>query len=352
MIPRKANCDRDIVFVGGYLFASCHIDNIDDTFGTIRINETTLYNGHYGILKINPKTHKVEHIFSKEDGLLNGYNYELSLDGDDIWVETFNGVGKINTRTNAVEFFQKELGIEARYLDISGILIDTDYVWVSVSESSNSPGGVAQYNKKTQKWKSFAWGQEPNHTAPVFPSKKKSFQIIDQSGLTQLQLTGSNKIYQLDGRINLDLSPMIGNKRYILTNATIDVIDDNAPFSQILIKLGERIDYPKPGFARLFVDPNTLFTFVLGSYCNGDNCGARRLDWLIDLNSEKIIKTYTGSYNFQFADGNPSDLIMVRENDTLIVKFKNDAEYHKGETIFTINTKNYSLTLPASPTQQ
>lgn len=187
----------------------------------------------------------------------------------------------------------------------------------------------------------FIEGKEAEQIPP-----NKNFRIIYQLGLTQL--SDSNKIYQLDGRINLDLSPMIGNKRYILTNATIDMIDDDTPFSKILIKLGEQVRVPEPGLARLFIDPETLFGIALASFCSGPTCEDWRRIWLIDFNSGKIIKTYTESDRVPYAPSEnfwPPDLIMVREDDILIVKNKNN-----GETVFTINTKNYNLTVPVSPT--
>jgi len=43
--PLKANCDRNIVLINNYIYASCHIDNIDDAFGHTNYLTTKIYMG-------------------------------------------------------------------------------------------------------------------------------------------------------------------------------------------------------------------------------------------------------------------------------------------------------------------
>lgn len=408
---KKANCDRDLVYVAGYLFASCHIDNVFDAFERTSQLQTELYTGHYGVLKINPQTHKLEHIFSKEDGLLNGYNYQLTADGDTIWIATFNGLGRINARTNHVDFYTDDLGFQnssnAVSFGIVHIIVDKDYVWAWAGANAESQGGVALFNKALGTWKAFGprelmdytfdridleydsnryaaklipggiqiafrdgnlgtqnrlvekqyiyqsgkWTkvngdriatgpdseQKRQYIASTYPSSF-NYQKVDQSGLTQLQLPDSNQVYQLDGRNNYALSPMMGNKRYILTSATVDVIDDSSPFGKILVKLGERIGIMgPPDQVQFLVNSNTSLALVIDPAC-GMGCSEKA--WLIDLKAKKINKIYTTK------DGLPEgellrELSMDKQGNILVINDKN------GKELFNIDIINFNLTVPA-----
>lgn len=417
--PKKANCDSDIIFIKPYIYASCRIDNIEDAFGHTTQLHTKLYTGHQGVLKINPATHTLEHIFSKADGLLNGYNYELTPDGNTIWIATFNGVGKINTTTDHVDFYTTELGFQnssnAISYSVNPILVDKDYVWAWNTASSKSQGGIAVYNKALGTWKAFGprelkdsdfsridlefsnngfaaklipggiqigfrdgnvgqneryvekqynyetgkWTNVNNervatgidstktmeYVASTYPGAF-NFQKVDENGLTQIQLPGSSTIYQLDGRNNYVLSPMIGNKRYVLTDATVDVIDDTSPFRQILVKLGERLEsgiYYADSSAyeelvHFLIDPDSLLAVVIDTQCGGQGCRNAQKAWLIDLKNKKINKIYTQVDDLPTGDLMLNKLSMDRTGNLLVVKNED------GKPIFNIDITTYTLT--------
>lgn len=411
--PKKANCDRNLVLINGYIFVPCRIDNIE-VFG--QTNPSKIFMGQYAIFKIDPLTHKVNHIFSKTDGLLNGYNYHLVADGDFVWIETFNGIGRINTKTNQLDFYTKELGFQhssnAISYSVRPIIVDKDYVWAWHNSSAESQGGIALFNKQSGTWTAFgpkelkdysfngidlefennswaaklipggiqiafrdgnlgtenrlvekqyiyqtgnwikigseriATGAQSEQTRQYISSTYPqvfNFQRVDEFDLTQLQIPDTNEVYQIDGRNNYILSPVIDNKRYVLTNATIDLIDDTSPYSQILIKLGESLEaggvhYPSSesevGF---FIDPDSLIALVINPDCGGYGCTDNQKAWLVNLKSPKIYKVYTKTDGLP--DGNLLlDLSMIKQGDRLIIKGKT------GDPVFSINITNYELT--------
>lgn len=399
----KANCDSNVVLSNNFLFTSCHTDNIQDALGYTEKLEGKIYAGHYSIFEINPQTHQVEHIFTDKEGLKNRYNYTLVADDNTVWVQTFNGIGKIDATTNKVSFFNApEIDLS---FGIGQILPNKDFVWAYTVDQ-----GLTLFNKTTQSWKQFTSSEvigRPNYhrldTVPFdnpiklipgglqiglwagdqaqnncivrnydyvtkqwttassqqiryltqcesllksqFP-KEAVYTKFDSNGLTQIQLPGSSITYQIDGRDNYILSPMIVGKRYLLTSATIDTIDDKTPFRQILIKLGSRLEEnvlytdlsAYQGLVYFLIDSDGSLALVIDSACGGQGCTGDQKAWFVNLKSGKIIKTYTNSDGLPNGD-TLTDLNMSREGDLLLIKNK------QGDPVFSINVKNSNLSV-------
>lgn len=400
----KANCDGNVVMTNNFLFTSCHSDNVEDAFGHTEQLTSKIFTGHYSVYKINPSTHEVEHIFGDKDGLLNRYNYNLVSDGDTVWVQTFKGIGRIDAKTNAVSFYTTPQ-IDITF-GIGKIIPDKDFVWAWSADK-----GLALFNKSTQSWQQFVDADILGRPAPYrldarpfnnpvklvssglqiglwagdnaqnnclvrqydyttkqwttvsqqqiqyvyqcedllkqqFP-QEPTYTTVNSDGLVQILLPGTNKQYQIDGRNNYILSPLLNNKRYILTGSTIDVIDDSSAFRQILVKLGNLpssgVSYGDStayeGLVSFFVDSSSLGV-VVDPDCAGQGCKGGQKAWLIDLKAGKVNKVYTTK-----ADNLPSgdslyNLSMSREGNLLVIKDKN------GKPLFNIDTTNYSLSLP------
>jgi len=366
--------------------------------------------GHYGILKINPNTHKVENLFSKKSGLLNGYNYNLVAGKDAVWVGTFNGVGMIDTKTNNVNFYIRQLGISGTDFSIRSLLVDQDYVWVEVES-----GGLALYMKQTHTWHAFTvkdlmkhdskqfylerpmkiilggiqiafrdgmlnsegnpdrlvekqhhyasgnWtnlpvehaasgidsSQTENYLESVYP-KPHIYTNEDVNGLTQIQMPLSGTRYQLDGRDNYYLSQVITNKRYVLTSASIDVLDNTTSFRKMLVKLGSRIEEGLSAPIELFqstsnflIDPASMKAIVLDSSCAGQGCNGKQKLWLVDLNAGTILKIYTETSGFSTA--------IVNNYDVSSFTMKTDGKVFtlidkKGKNVVVINLTSLLLT--------
>lgn len=410
----KANCTSEIVMVNGYIFVACYVDNIDDAFGNVNILKTPVFTGSSAVFKINPDTHKVEYVYSKENGVLNAFNHVLYADKGYIWLSTFSGVARINPDTNKVDFYREQLNIpggsEKTTYNVVNMFVDSDYIWVAVSANVGSVGGLALFDKQNGTWKSFTardlkdykpddrfdmetpfksvpggmqigfrdgaigtvdrfvekqynyqtgkWtklGEQRatgsfyedlrKHIDSVYPSKP-GYQVIDQDGLTQIKLPGEEKIYKLDGRNNFILSRSFGDKRYVLTNATVDVIDNNSEFRKILVKLGSRLESAISvsdisffeSLVNFLIDQQGEWAIVTDSDCGGMGCTGNQKVWLIDLKMGEVQKAYVGE-----KDGVPAgellmNLSMSRENDKLIIKDKNSAP------LFNIDLKSYNLT--------
>lgn len=406
--PKKGNCESNVVITKEFLFTSCRMNGVKD-FSSEYTGKPDY--AQYAIFKINPSTHEVEHIFTPKDGLVNTSNYYLYSDRDTVWVATEGGVVNINASTNQVKFYSSELGIPGSILSTRTMFVNKDYVWVAVNANVGSQGGLSMYDKKTQVWKAFnvrdlkdystdrfdleagfksipggiqiafrdgnldtsdrlvekqynyqtgkwtkvnierpASGAQSETTRQYITTTYPPFfndQKVDQFGLTQIQLPDSSQTYQLDGRNNYVLSPMVEDKRYILTSATVDVIDDTSPFRKILVKLGERLEgdvrYADSsafqGLVTFLIDPTSSLAVVADSYCGGMGCTGGQKAWLVDLKGSKIVKVYTAK-----SDNLPSGelltgLSMAREGNTLVIKDKN------GKPLFSIDTINYNLTV-------
>lgn len=398
----KANCDSNVVIAANFLFAACYTDNINDAFGHVEVEKTKAYSGRYSVLKINPETHRVEYVFNDKDGLRNRYNYRLKADGDTVWVEGLKGIVKINANTNKVSSnTETQLGTD---FHSETIITDKDYTWSFSYDNglalfdkatqtwkrfttqeimgSNVPikldarpygkspklvsGGlllgisavnepknncfILKYEYITKKWttqlsqRTESIGDCETILKPFFDNSLAYDIRKDQYGLTQINILGSSKTIQIDGRDNLIISPVIEGKRYILTNATIDVIDDSSSFRQILVKLGRRItsslesapfdDYYEQ-CTGLFIDPKSMLGVVVDAGCGGQ--GERDGEvWIVYLNSKKIVKFYakvdgvSGKHLLNWT--------MDREGDFLVIKDNNK------KPIFNINTANFVLT--------
>ncbi len=146
--PQVVNCDDNLAVVGNHLFVPCRsLTSYSDEPGSD--------SPPYGIYKVNLETNQVDYVYTDKDGLLNRENYKIYSDGNYVWVATFNGVARINSLTDEIEFFQQELKINATKFGIASILPDKNYVWVIVNAHAYSKGGLALFNKMTQEWKAF-----------------------------------------------------------------------------------------------------------------------------------------------------------------------------------------------------
>ncbi len=399
--PRKVACgDEAVALIKDRLFVGCKIKT---SFNKSHDSSSN------AILKINPMTHKVEYVITKQDGLVDVENSYFYPDGSIIWIATNNGIIKFDTEKNKGIFYSDELGIHGTELSIGHMLINQDYVWVAIGANSFSPGGLSLYNKKTQTWKAFnvrdlkdyfldrfdletikpirggvqvgfldgeigrydrfvekqynyesgKWtkiNEQPytveyrekieREIASIYlSSPSSSFNMeVDRYGLTQFRSSKTGQVYLINGRDNFVISPLIGEKRYILTRATIDVIDKNSKFPQILVKLGSQLEKGLSysdlnnykNLVQFLIEPKSLLAVVTDSGCGGRDCSENPKVWFIDLKAGRLNGTYT---KLDGINGEQlSDLSMNKVGDLLVIKDKNEIP------LFNINTTNYILT--------
>lgn len=411
--PKKGFCDSNVVLANNFLFTSCRMNNVAEF--------SKEYSGRpdyaqYAIIKLDPKTYQIKHVYLPKDGLLDTSNFVLYQDGDIVWVATSNGVAAIDATTDKVSFYIDELGIQGTVHSIGKIFVDDKYVWAYTNSNAYSTGGLSLFSKATKTWKPFGpqelkdrrpsnfdleslangygfklipggiqaayrdgditvgnetfdrlvekqynyntgkWTKKSEQPAtgsyytssieklslnyPGEPNAAKE----DQYKLVQLQI--ASKTYQLDGRNNIRLSPVIEEKRYLLTSGTIDVIDDTYPFRQILVKLHDKLetnlnsDYTSVynGPIQFLVDPETLQAFVASLQCGPgmDACSPSQKVWLIDLKNAKILKEYTAADKVPIVD-NLTGISLTKEGTVSTI---HDSS---GKTLFSINTANYNF---------
>ena len=88
-------------------------------------------------------------------GLVNGANIILTLDGDILWVGTFDGLSRYDTNSGQITNFQNQLVDNATKFGVNDILVTEKAIWVNLRANAYTPGGVARLDKTTQKWERF-----------------------------------------------------------------------------------------------------------------------------------------------------------------------------------------------------
>ncbi len=134
------SCFSNLAIIGNHLYFSCFANS--DYF-----SPQTLY-------KVNLDTLLVEKTFNAANGIQGSSNYTVYPDGTDIWLATFEGITKIDSQDKFTNF-GKEIGISASKFDVSRVLIDERSIWAYFPAHAYSQGGIARYDKQTQKWQAF-----------------------------------------------------------------------------------------------------------------------------------------------------------------------------------------------------
>lgn len=392
--PRKVGACDDVAVAAGALFVACR-----DAAG------------QYTIYRVNPKTRAIVTSFSANNGLKYATQVKLFPSVNALWVATGGGIARIALDSNTITFFDRQLGLGARP-DIEQIIFDQEYVWAVASAAQYSPGGVSVYTSSHNTWSGYgpsalqerepstvtiegikpvaggiqiafrdgrvgltiqlvekqysystkSWikiSEKPTtgdggevtyaYMAQAYPQKPQ-FTSIDSQGLSQLTAAAGQQL-PLNGRRSYILSPPFNGKRFLLTSATVDIIDTTTPFQRILVRFGEGIElnqsFPDTQqYAQLLefqVDESSMLGLVTDSGCDPrTGCGGTQKAWLVDLNAGRLLRTYTP------ADGLPggrllTDIIMRVQDGSL------DAYNKIGVKLFSIDTQTYQLTPRVSP---
>lgn len=393
--PSLGNCGGNPVVVKNFLYVSCRVGGEQ---------------GQQIIYKINLNDLSIAYKFDKVATSPDTHIFFLATDGDNVWVATFNGLGRINVKTNSVQFYTTELGTQATSFGISHIFIDRNYVWINVNAHAYSKGGLSLYDKSKNTWKSFGPETFLDHNKERFDlstiaktnhgikvsyqeyisqdqkyictvkqydyssslwttikqdcegeksdphntvaSGSEEFKIIpDENGLKQFVQElpdGSQRNFQIDARSNLYLSAAFNGKRYLLTGATVDVIDNSKNFPRIAIKLGEDVsvgddNVSSTEIVSFLIEPNGKYGLVVDSGCDpfGEypSCGSPTI-WLIDLPTEKLIMKYTTSNStLPKAENLVGELSLASAEKNLSVMGKS------GKPLFKINTTTLELSV-------
>lgn len=389
--PKKVGECDDVVMVAAYLYTACR-------------NSA----GEYSVYKINSESRKLAQKYSMKDGLTNARNVKLFAAADAVWIATAAGVGRLDIASNTIIFFDDELGTQTKEPAVANVVFDGNFVWAVARVTNTSKGGVAVYDKTAKNWKFFGpsklqdrerdkieiegikpvqgglqiafrdgrikgtirlvekvysystqtWskisdrpttgnGGEATYLAmrQDYP-QDPIFTTISPNGLGHLTVPTTGQLASTDGRRNYILSPMIHGKRYLLTSATVDVIDTASPFNRILIRLSEGIElhqrFPDPRqyqtLVEFKIDPQSMLGLIIDSGCDPrTGCGTSQKAWLVDLKKEVLLRTYTQ------ADGLPSGRLL-KDISFRVQNGQLDVFNKIGIKLFSINTSTLQFT--------
>lgn len=166
--PELIQTPRDIALRGDSLFIAC--------FGS-------------GVYEINLNSNQIVHVYDESTGLLNLENLQVAIDGDWLWVGTFEGVAKIDLRDGTTEFYDNELEVEATHFGSTVYARDGE-VWVEVNVNAHSEGGVAHYDYENNTWT--AYGPESFKTAD-FDRIDVGFILSDEGAFVEFQDGGPDQ---------------------------------------------------------------------------------------------------------------------------------------------------------------
>lgn len=130
---------------------------------------------------------------SVAEGLPSGANIELSEDGDDIWIATFNGAALYDTLTGKLTSFTDQLDSQATARDISDIFVTKKYVYLLENSDVYSSGAVIRYEKSSGSFKTY----KPDSFGVTGPNAYVNFISIQSFG-NSVYVSDDRNIYKID----------------------------------------------------------------------------------------------------------------------------------------------------------
>ncbi len=339
---RQAECNGDLAVVGDRLFAACRPASEKPDRGGFRPQR---------LFEIDLERGGVVRVYGPAEGLRSGANFQLAADGATLWIATFDGLARLDTRTGKVSFHTADLGVGGTSFSVSQVLVDRDHVWAALNANVYTQGGLVLFDKRAGAHRAFlprdlmrtpsrfdlsAWqlvpggieiafrdGAAPDRMAvkryehasgtwrevASIPQERSSEwaarhfsaahagrvqTLVRKDGLVDLQLPGQRAPLACLGRSPMRVSPVIDGRRYVLTSASLDVVDGTLAFPELLVPLGKSISVygpVSPDTARLVTDPDTKTAMVFATFaCNNEYaaCPDDEL-WLIDLAARKVL---------------------------------------------------------------
>lgn len=171
------NCDdiRDVIEENNTLYVACLggvlvidksngkvIDQISMTDGlsnavtnSLAKKDNILYIGTQDGFTIFDIETKIAKKISIQEGLISGSNIKLALDGDDLWVGSFEGLSRYSLLSGKIENFTTELVDNSTKYNASKILVTPKAIYAIALANAYTPGGVARLDKATKQWERF-----------------------------------------------------------------------------------------------------------------------------------------------------------------------------------------------------
>ena len=109
--------------------------------------------------------------FTTANGLVNDGNLIIKLDGDVIWLATFDGFAKYDFKTSEWTNWKEGAGI--KFSGVDDFVFSNNFVWIYVSPDAYTPGGVLKLDKKMLTW------TDLQNNNQVFSDRQLSYLYLD-----------------------------------------------------------------------------------------------------------------------------------------------------------------------------
>lgn len=213
----------------------------------VKYNNKLYLGNQNGIDIYNLATGKTSHI-GMQEGLSNNSNVMLTLDGDNLWAGTFDGLNLIDLKTHKVTVFKKEISPESNKLNVVQILPTKDFVYISVAASAESPGAIARYYKDTGRWGIFTHS-DFNKTGQY--ARLDYFDLYKDGDEETIYLFETlHNIESFDEQFSQAVSNKTGFKIANNRNASISQVsvNDKEAVRELVMQVSKRVVDSKPSF--------------------------------------------------------------------------------------------------------
>lgn len=312
-----ARCLREKVIVSHYLYIPC--------------DEAPTYPTDYGdqtLWQIDLTDFSVTKVYSQASGINSASNLLPVADGDTIWLGSFDGLSKFDTKTEKFTTLTSQLGIFATHTQVNKILVDDSHVWFYIPANAYSSGGITLFDKTTNiftpfnfqtfvspqygrfdlnQWKLtpkgllIAYSDDHIYKEQLYNYQTNQWQSVKsesfdnyEKNISNFKTENSIEIPYENPRSYLALSPTINNKRFALTNKTIDLITPSDPFPTIQLKFPEDLTNIRPSYNAkdgilFYIDPETELAIVIANVESGYGELPSQM-YIVDLKQNTILK--------------------------------------------------------------
>jgi hypothetical protein len=110
-----------------------------------------------GISILNTKNNSWRY-FTTANGLVNDGNLIMKLDGDILWLATFDGFGRYDFKTGRWTNWREGAGV--RFSGVHDFVFNDDFVWIYISPDAYTKGGVLRLDKKSLTWQDLQFNNQ------------------------------------------------------------------------------------------------------------------------------------------------------------------------------------------------
>jgi len=143
----------------------------NETTGLIKYkDEVWITSQSRGISILDTKNNSWRY-FTTANGLVNDGNLIIKLDGDVIWLATFDGFAKYDFKTGKWTNWKEGAGI--KFAGVNDFVFNNNFVWIYVSPNAYTLGGALKLDKKTLIW------TDLQNNNQVFSDRQLSYLYVD-----------------------------------------------------------------------------------------------------------------------------------------------------------------------------